>query len=73
MDARRAACAEILFRLIPMLGAAFDKVMATCIFTGITTDTGCFRYRNTTADSFRIAAETMAYECRCGGRQFPPV
>lgn len=61
VDAQAAACAEILFRLIPMLGAAFDKAMATCIFTGITTDTGCFRYRNTTADSFRIAAETMAY------------
>lgn len=59
VDAHAAACAEILFRLVPMLGAAFDRKMAECIFTGVTTDTGCFRYRNTTADSLRIAADMM--------------
>ena len=61
VDARAAACAEILFRLIPLLGVTFDRKMAACIYTGITTDTGCFRYRNTTADSLRIAAEMMEY------------
>ena len=29
--------------------------MASCIYTGVSTDTGCFKFRNTTARSFYIA------------------
>jgi len=49
--------AEILFRLVPLLGAQIDLPIANCIYTGVSTDTGCFRYQNTTAQSFRIAAK----------------
>ena len=59
VDAGAAATAEIIARLFPLLGAALDAAAASCLFTGITTDTGCFRYRNTTSDSFRIAADMI--------------
>lgn len=38
-----------------------DKEIANCLFTGISTDTGCFRYASVTASTFRIAADLL--EC----------
>ena len=35
------------------------KVMADCLYTGISTDTGCFKFTNTTPRTHRIAAELM--------------
>lgn len=53
----RAAAAEILYELMPLLGVEPDRYIRECIYTGVSTDTGCFRYTNTTPASFRIAAE----------------
>ncbi len=50
------ACAEILYDIALELGAALDKPMAQALYTAVSTDTGCFRYANTTAHSFRTAA-----------------
>lgn len=36
-----------------------DKDIAECIYTGIMTDTGGFRFRNTSADTHRIVAELI--------------
>ena len=33
--------------------------MAACIYTGIATDTGCFKYANTTSYTLRMAADMM--------------
>lgn len=54
-----AAAAEMIWLLLQELGVIIDKKMAECVYTGITTDTGCFRYRNTTPRTHRIAAEIM--------------
>lgn len=54
-----AACAEIIYDLICTMGAEIDEKIAECIYTGISTDTGCFRYSNTTAQSHFIAAKLM--------------
>jgi phosphoesterase RecJ-like protein len=35
------------------------KQIADCLYTGVSTDTGCFRYTNTTADTLRIAADLL--------------
>lgn len=35
--------------------------MAACIYTGISTDTGCFKYSNTSPESHIMAAEMMEY------------
>ena len=50
-----AAAAEIVYYVIKHLGVDFDEEMAACIYTGVSTDTGCFKFRNTTARSFYIA------------------
>ena len=59
LDDAAAAC-ETIFEIIKMLGVEIDKAIADCLFTGITTDTGCFRYASTTARTFAIAAELVS-------------
>lgn len=55
LEGKSAAAAEIIYYIIKALGVEIDKDMASCIYTGVSTDTGCFKYRNTTARSFYIA------------------
>lgn len=56
-----ASACEILYEVIKALGAKIDKSIADCIYTGCSTDTGCFKYSNVTARTHRIAAELI--EC----------
>lgn len=51
-----AAC-EVVFELIKVLGTEITENLAKCIYTGIATDTGCFKYENTTIRAHEIAAE----------------
>lgn len=53
-----AAC-EIMYDVIKALGAEIDSKMAGCLYTGLTTDTGCFRYASTTAKTYRAAADLI--------------
>ena len=59
VDSRAAATCEIICDLIALLGMDADADMATAIFTGIATDTGCLRYSNATPRSYRMAAAMM--------------
>ena len=53
-----AAC-EIMYDVIKALGVEIDSKMAGCLYTGLTTDTGCFRYAATTAKTYRAAADLI--------------
>ena len=55
-----ASCAEILYDLGMELLGDMDKATAEAVYVGTSTDTGCFRYANTTAHTFRVAAECAA-------------
>ncbi len=55
-----AACG-VIFEVIKELGVDIDKHIADCLYTGLTTDTGCFRYASTTADTYRAAAELIDF------------
>ncbi len=55
----RAAACEIIYELAVCLGVEINRYIRNCIYTGISTDTGCFRYQNVTASVFRVAAELM--------------
>ena len=56
-----AAACELIYEVVLELGAEIDKDIANCLFTGISTDTGCFRYASATASTFMIAAKLV--EC----------
>lgn len=55
-----AATAEILFDLIERAGLTPDLDCATAIYTGLLTDTGGFRYSNTSPRVMEIAARLLA-------------
>jgi phosphoesterase RecJ-like protein len=59
LDDGAAAASEIIYKVIREMGVPLDKGMANCLYTGISTDTGCFRYASATAESYRIAADLI--------------
>ena len=61
LDAHRAATAEIVYELTKELGVEFDSDIAVCLYTGIATDSGFFRYANTKPFTMRAAAELLEY------------
>lgn len=61
LDANAAANCECIYDLAELLGAEIDNAIALALYTGISTDTGCFRFSNTTAKTLRIGADLM--EC----------
>lgn len=54
-----AAACEIIYKVVLELGVEIDKSIANCLYTGISTDTGCFRYASATSETFRIAADLI--------------
>lgn len=56
----KAAACEIIYDLIKALPVEPNRYIRNCVYTGISTDTGCFRYQNTTAETFKVAAELTA-------------
>jgi phosphoesterase RecJ-like protein len=66
VEPETAACGELVARVLSLMGVQLDKPMANALYTAISTDTGCFRYANTTAETFEVAAH-CAY---CGADLF---
>lgn len=60
LEDRPAAC-EIMYDVVKALGVDIDNKIANCLYTGLTTDTGCFRYASTTANTYRVAADLIEY------------
>ena len=59
LDASCAAAAMVVFRLIGLLGVSLTVNIAQCLYTGIATDTGCFKYANAGALTHRMAADCI--------------
>lgn len=55
-----SATGEMVYDLIEAVGLKITPEVATNLFTAIHTDTGSFRYANTTVKALRIAAELVA-------------
>ena len=60
VESDSAACAEIIWELLLDMGVDPDQEMAEAIYVGVSTDTGCFRFANTTAHTFDVAADCAA-------------
>lgn len=59
LDASAGAACEVIYEVLRELGVEMDEQIADCIYTGLSTDTGCFRYSNATARTHRIAADMI--------------
>lgn len=66
LEPESAATTELIYALLRELGVKITPEMADCLYTGLATDTGCFRYRNVTPRSHRIAADLLELGARGG-------
>ncbi len=48
---------EVIYKLINCMGVEVDKDIATCLLTGIVTDTGAFYHSNVTFETLAVASE----------------
>lgn len=60
-DTAFGSTCEMVYNFITFLGKKelIDKTIATCIYTGITTDSGSFRFPSTTSKTHRIVADLI--------------
>ncbi len=64
LEPTAASTAEMALKVLEELEVAITPEIATAIYTGISTDTGCFRYGNTTAESHAAAARLIGLGAR---------
>lgn len=53
------ATCQLVYELLQAMGTQFTPDIARAVYTGLSTDTGCFRFANVTAQSHRVAADMI--------------
>jgi phosphoesterase RecJ-like protein len=64
VDPHSSSVGEIIYRLIKLWDFPMNATIAENIFVAIQTDTGSFRYDNTTREAFNIASEMLGWGVR---------
>lgn len=59
VEPEMAACAEIIYELLLGMGVGLDEKIGLALYVGVSTDTGCFRFANTSEHSFAVASACM--------------
>lgn len=59
---KEASSGEVIYKILKALKVKFNKIIATGIYTAMVTDTGSFKYSNTNAHTFAVAADLMQYK-----------
>lgn len=59
INSNASANCENIFELINLLKVKIDQDIANCLYTGISTDTGCFKYSSVTSNTHLIAAKLI--------------
>lgn len=59
VDSEASSCGEVLFNFFKENGWKISKDTAICLYTAIMTDTGSFRFDNTTSSAFRAVSELV--------------
>jgi phosphoesterase RecJ-like protein len=59
VDEKISSTAELIYRILIAAGWALEPEVATCLYTGLMTDTGRFQHRNTTPETFDAASEMV--------------
>ena len=59
VDPGAAACGELVYFILLELGVPVDPAIARALYIAVSTDTGCFRYKNTTPQTLRVGAALL--------------
>lgn len=65
IDDKASSCGEILFKFFENIGANITPEMAECLYVSIMTDTGAFRYDNTSSETLEIASKLTRLGASC--------
>lgn len=57
IEPKASSTGEVIYKMLKQLDWQIDSETAKCIYTAILTDTGGFRFENTKAETFKVAAE----------------
>ena len=57
LNGERASCGEVIYELLCEMGVEIEPEIAAPMYVALSTDTGCFAFANTTANTFRVAGE----------------
>jgi len=60
VEPAKAACALMVAELVALLGVPFNASIANPLYTGISTDTGSFRFTNTTSEVLEMASHLLS-------------
>jgi len=55
-----SSTSELIYKIVKRYHPKIGLERAICLYTGIMTDTGCFRYSNTTPETHHIAADLIS-------------
>ncbi len=61
VDPSASSCSEMIYKLHKRLHAPMDKDTALALYTGMMTDTGSFRYSNTSAFTHQAVSELLEF------------
>lgn len=56
LDEKNASCGEMIYEILIAMSGSISPRCAECLYTALSTDTGCFAFANTTAKTLRVAA-----------------
>lgn len=62
LDEKAAATCESIFELLSVMKVNINDITAKALYTGLVTDTGCFKYSSVTAKTHLIAAQLYDYD-----------
>ncbi len=61
VDPKASSCSEMIYKMYKKLHLPMDKDTAVVLYTGIMTDTGSFRYSNTSSHTLKAASELLKF------------
>jgi len=61
VDAHASSCSEMIYRIYKQMRLSIGKPEAIAMYTGMMTDTGSFRYSNTTSFTHQAVAELLKF------------
>lgn len=66
VEADSSSTGELVYNLLVAMDIEIDRDIATCIYTAISSDTGSFKYSNTTSRTHRIVADLYNHNIDAG-------
>lgn len=62
VDAHASSASEMVYHIYKEMNVRFDRDCALCLYIGILTDTGSFRYSNTSSVTHKAVAELLKFD-----------